>query len=870
MKRFELSNGSSAKFWEIAVEGRSYTTRFGKLGTSGQTTTKQFESPERAREEAEKLIAEKRAKGYAEAGPSAAAPTEPAARSKKAKPASNASPIPSLSGVDDKQLRELASKINKVKDDGYSHKQETIVERYPDGPRMLWHLVEHGVVKPEGKLGLLSVLADSPLVPSAELVAELFERLPAAPGWFHLVPEYPPSYDRLLMANLPRAEEAFLRRQDAYAEPVRIGLASARRRLGLPITEAQAAAVLRGIAVSLAHGACLQNRTITFVEGGETHAIQLSTPADARAVALKFGSRADWDREILAASLACERINDWSAIPDALARASAPELATLLSKATSLRELPADFVTTIVARGDPPEALLEAAAQLAGGQSKEHAQELLALVAATHFGARGEPVPESLDALIRFDLFYESILPFYVNALRAFPRDRIVARVRADLAQPYPTSIVPGLVAFPDEELIAEAARRPTLRGFHLLGEIGAIAVRPLVLGLREARQAVANARQTPGVSSAQCNALRQTERAVHAGLLRAIAVAGESGAVVEDTFDPYLSFVAEDDDGPYWDRTRQAPFERALRQVPEARRAALLLGDLRKAKYPDRPFALLGLCDDANVDAGIRIAMERCEEIAVHGFGDNLVALGERGIEAMMRHVHRAGGSAKLSSALGSYPPAVRDRILAARGGTEESLRERLLRLAKEAGHGDARIHVFAKHGECGFARPAGSRSRIGGPAPTESPPRLPDGEASRHVLSIDVNDVPFLAKHYPGAQLVSLFAPPDWAAGDPMDGWTLIGIADPLPANGGIGLAVLALDVPGSIFAGSHGHVALDEALRATGGHAGGDAFWIQEDEADVDAFLFQVSQALLDEVNLGDGVLYVFAGSFFAQCG
>ena len=65
-RRFELSEGSSNKFWEIRVEGESHTVRYGKIGTDGQTKTKDFDSASAARVDADKLIAEKTKKGYEE------------------------------------------------------------------------------------------------------------------------------------------------------------------------------------------------------------------------------------------------------------------------------------------------------------------------------------------------------------------------------------------------------------------------------------------------------------------------------------------------------------------------------------------------------------------------------------------------------------------------------------------------------------------------------------------------------------------------------------------------------------------------------------------------------------------------------------
>jgi len=77
-RRFVCTEDGSNKFWEGSVEGNSVTTRWGKVGTSGQTKTKAFASPEAAHGELEKLIREKVGKGYVEEGGSAAGATAPA------------------------------------------------------------------------------------------------------------------------------------------------------------------------------------------------------------------------------------------------------------------------------------------------------------------------------------------------------------------------------------------------------------------------------------------------------------------------------------------------------------------------------------------------------------------------------------------------------------------------------------------------------------------------------------------------------------------------------------------------------------------------------------------------------------------------
>ena len=66
MRRFEYKDSRSYKFWEITVEGTSYTVRYGKVGSKGSTSTKSFPTPEKAQAEADKKIKSKVGKGYAE------------------------------------------------------------------------------------------------------------------------------------------------------------------------------------------------------------------------------------------------------------------------------------------------------------------------------------------------------------------------------------------------------------------------------------------------------------------------------------------------------------------------------------------------------------------------------------------------------------------------------------------------------------------------------------------------------------------------------------------------------------------------------------------------------------------------------------
>ncbi|MFZ5441987.1 MAG: WGR domain-containing protein [Myxococcota bacterium] len=64
MPRYEFVEGTSRKFWEIDLQGSSFTTRWGRLGTEGQSKRQDFADPDTARHEYELLVRSKEKKGY--------------------------------------------------------------------------------------------------------------------------------------------------------------------------------------------------------------------------------------------------------------------------------------------------------------------------------------------------------------------------------------------------------------------------------------------------------------------------------------------------------------------------------------------------------------------------------------------------------------------------------------------------------------------------------------------------------------------------------------------------------------------------------------------------------------------------------------
>jgi len=63
---FEFKDGKSDKFWEVSLDGNSHPVRSGRVGTDGQTKTKEFGDKEKAEASYQKLIGQKVKKGYVE------------------------------------------------------------------------------------------------------------------------------------------------------------------------------------------------------------------------------------------------------------------------------------------------------------------------------------------------------------------------------------------------------------------------------------------------------------------------------------------------------------------------------------------------------------------------------------------------------------------------------------------------------------------------------------------------------------------------------------------------------------------------------------------------------------------------------------
>jgi predicted DNA-binding WGR domain protein len=65
-RSLQYTDAKSDKFWTITLEGKSHTVQYGRVGTTGQSQTKEFGSEAEAQKSFQKLLQEKLKKGYVE------------------------------------------------------------------------------------------------------------------------------------------------------------------------------------------------------------------------------------------------------------------------------------------------------------------------------------------------------------------------------------------------------------------------------------------------------------------------------------------------------------------------------------------------------------------------------------------------------------------------------------------------------------------------------------------------------------------------------------------------------------------------------------------------------------------------------------
>ncbi|MGE0328466.1 MAG: WGR domain-containing protein [Polyangiaceae bacterium] len=196
MRRFELSEGSAGKFWEISLDGAAFTVTYGRLGTAGRSQTKEFRDADQATAAAEKLIREKLGKGYSEVEQGAAskpkaqpnkAQSSKAQRSKTraaAKPVAvtKGSPDFSLSGGKAMGARAQSNAANRFLEattgEAWRAAAEKVSYSSYDVERLLAHLIEHELFAPQSRLhvrGCVRALMRAPVESALSVLSRLEE-----------------------------------------------------------------------------------------------------------------------------------------------------------------------------------------------------------------------------------------------------------------------------------------------------------------------------------------------------------------------------------------------------------------------------------------------------------------------------------------------------------------------------------------------------------------------------------------------------------------------------------------------------------------------------------------------------------------------
>ncbi len=103
--------GASRKFWEGTVDGKRLTVRWGRIGSAGQSKTKSFSDGAAVTKELNRLLAEKRGKGYvADRGSSRPSKGAPPAGRPTAK-AYRALVLARLTEIEPKLIEELKKRV---------------------------------------------------------------------------------------------------------------------------------------------------------------------------------------------------------------------------------------------------------------------------------------------------------------------------------------------------------------------------------------------------------------------------------------------------------------------------------------------------------------------------------------------------------------------------------------------------------------------------------------------------------------------------------------------------------------------------------------------------------------------------------------
>ncbi len=600
MERWERTVDGRSDVWEFERAGAVITERASSAGAAPVVREHHCDSEATAEGVRRRMVAQRERQGYARADGAVEAPV--AAR-------------PSYPGLTASQVDEVILRVGKAAGGeayGFGEAIMKVTGAWEGRHGVGWFLVEHGLVAAEKMPGFWDFLAEDAALADPATVLTLLAKVPTGRPFSKLF-QYGPapwwvagstrSLDALLFAAYQRDPSLFEARGRELGEAARRSLDFVRGRSGVALAAVRARSLLAEFAtVQVKHGLA-SNWELARVDDGAVTRPRLNDSAAVRAVALRFGTAAEWDAAMVKAALAAPQV-DLRYAYDALRACTAAELATLLARRGSFGsndQLALELRIVEVERDDPPEALLAAAEALPDDDNHARAvREMLAVIAARRFADRGLAVPPSLVALLRFEFFsgvyHESIRP-YVDGLRALPRADAIALAERALAEPvYYGRGLAALLAWPDDALLGRFFDRDAANGYlevEVVARFGAAAL--------------------PHLARAWESTPRERKRSRHQQILAALATAGDRGEIVDPSWDDFITF---DEEGveplSYWDTSLARVRERALRALPPDRRAAALLRCVAERRWPERALAAAHVLDDKGARAAVAAAHAR------------------------------------------------------------------------------------------------------------------------------------------------------------------------------------------------------------------------------------------------------------------
>ncbi len=856
MRRFELVEGGSKKFWEIGVEGASYTVRFGRIGTSGQTQTKALGSEAEAHRAVEKLIAEKTKKGYLEVGKAPSEPVAPSAAPARATKKPSAG-MPDLTVHDDtygaRKLANVAQKLSAIPAGSYFEGEVAqLLRPFTWGAEVVAHLLEHGAVAPDAPVwktlleqaNVAGISGARALALLAAMDDTLARSLPT------VVP--------LLLARARQADVAAVDAAGpAFAPSVRDVWVLARAAAGaMPADDDERAAAIRALPAPLRFG-----KSTSLAAGDALAPIE----PDALIGHLREIGGDDW----------LERCPD-----DLLRMIPWPTLSTVLAGrplAVCRRALGWSQDAAVLEASNASAAELFAAAAEVQAASPS-AAEILSLVALSRATTPDE-VPAGLEAGLATDRFLVrgDLGPRALAGLGAARLDAWAAAVPDEetdalrelwmIGAPFGAATVARLLTPPPLDYDDSAERwAKDLAERRLEPEVA-----PRILPAIVAAATAASGRAATG--------LARWVAALVARLPEDAEVPETVDALLEPAAIPHVS---------YFKATAGAlarlPADRAERVLarsaagfaappPGTDVTASTWRELRFFRprlsdgYVDRVAGILVEHQDASMmwsDVNHNARAFKREEARI---GRAIAArlAGARVPETLLLRVERHLG-----------PEAA--EVVRAAAGRAESPREEMRRLAAE-GEGP-RVPVYVLFPTDAPATPDAAAYTGGRPRgiSAQDHPRH-HGRKLAHAFTIDLAKVPELAARHPGARTLSIFTQA-WsesvARAQALVTRTEAALAsDPGELERARVVEVERLEVPAAIFAPpdqrDRAASYLASLVYREAGFLGGGPLWLQDGPAGVDPdFVAQYDERLCAGGNFGDyGIVYAFADHGTWQC-